>query len=292
MAKAGDLLKSALIKADTYRSDFASLITKLNETEVSFPEDAATALKTLDTRVNIEKTHDLGYEAEKKIKTAARVEVYDKMDKIIGNFASLLDGEAKTKYDSLGDKATAERTKFILDHFQERSSKSENASEDSKTFKKNLEELQAKIGTDYVPKSEFDSISDNLNGYKERLLNNNILTAARFHKDVADSVKGERWFPDLILSDTKKYIDSKGWEIDSESGKIRGKGKEDYELKEGTSEAMNLNDLITQVVSKHENYQKKSDGSSSDGTYVSDAGKETGGISAEQKAHIDRMNAY
>lgn len=195
-----------------------------------------------------------------KLKVQGRKEVWDFMDKNHTTYEAVLSEEAKVKYNAL--KNSQEKNKFLLEYLQERGTQSG----DSLAYKKSFTDLQEKLKNDYVPKSDYEAISQKLTPAQKRALDAEIIMEATRHAKISDTLKADRRFKTNFIADFQESIVKKGYTVDFETGQL--KDKDGASVLGKDNNPLTAVGYIDTVLEEFEDWNKKSDGPPEAGTIV------------------------
>ncbi|GAA4464166.1 hypothetical protein GCM10023189_43090 [Nibrella saemangeumensis] len=224
-----------------------------------------------------------------KIKGRAKAEALDGVDKILKNYEGKLTPEAKAEYAKLGADSY-KKYNFLLKHFDELGTKKGDANYED--LKAEFDALKSKIETDYVAKSEYETVKGQVTARQQDATNTRLLIAAIKSGKLKD-VSGDRHFERNFLADAQEVLEgglkdgSKTIKvvIDHETGKLmRADSPEQPALIGGR--AATLVDLAEQTITRFD-WAKKSNTSSSEEIQIPKGDAQAKGSNAALRAMLE-----
>ncbi len=182
-----------------------------------------------------------------KLTKAGEKHILDFLDKDHKVFEAVLakDEKANTAYKAL--KNTNQRNAFLLNYFKDRST----GSDDSRAFQSKLEELQAKLETDYKPLKDYQDLEKEIEPAYQGRWRAEIVKNATRHKGIAQSLKDDARFERNILGDLDEIMQNKGLKIDTKTGKVLDSKGEPF-IK-GT-QVLTYKDVVELVLEENKDY--------------------------------------
>lgn len=228
-----------------------------------------------------------------KVKDKAKGEVLTPFTTLLGKYEKKLTKEQKIEYGKVGDDP-AKKYEFLMDHFEGLGTKGGDANYTD--LKKQFDELNEKLGTDYVTRADHDALNTRLAGEQRKNFRNELVGAARASKRLRD-ISQERRFTDNFVADAEELLNEgittvgntkvKG-KYDPDTGRIMRLDSPDQPVMIG-DKALTLDLLAEQVIGNDAyGWLKKSDTPPSGQIVVPPAAGKGTVLTAEQRKQIEQ----
>jgi len=269
--KVGNIINEFAKKAGLDTNKYKELVEALNAVDKEIDEEDATKLQqSLLTESEAESRFMSKH--KNGLLTQGKKEAWEDIDKNHAEIISLLDTEDKAKFDAL--KSTKEKDKFLFNFFIERKI----TDKDSLAIKKAHDTLLSKIDTDYTPNAKYKELEDKYKPKADKAFFSEFVLDAVTNSKISDTFKANKRFRTNLKTDFDTLLTKRGWTVNTETGEYLD--KEGLPVLKG-SEKMSNSDILDELISSDDEYQKKSNGKPASGEIVIDAPKVNGSSLAD-----------